>query len=87
MKIEFILEKKKNRKWCDFKSYCASFRKRRRRYWILMFRKKYVSYVNLEETNKRKTKTKTKNKKYDIGFSAGFKLLYSLGQQWRNSVQ
>ena len=79
--------KKINRKWCDFKSYCASFRKRRRRYWILMFRKKYVWYVNLEKTNKRKTKTKTKNKKYDIGFSAGFKLLYSLGQQWRNSVQ
>ena len=52
-----------------------------------MFRKKYVWYVNLEKTNKRKTKTKTKNKKYDIGFSAGFKLLYSLGQQWRNSVQ
>ena len=49
-----------------------------------MVRKKYVCYINLKKTNKRKTKTK---KKYVKGFGDGFKLLYSLGQQWRNSMQ
>ena len=43
-----------------------------------MVRKKYVCYINLKKTNKRKTKTK---KKYVKGFGDGFKLLYSLGQQ------
>ena len=55
-----------------------SFRKRRRRYQTLMVRKKYVCYINLKKTNKRKRKTK---KKYVKGFGDGFKLLYSLGQQ------
>ena len=34
-----------------------------------------------------KTKKKKKNKKHDKGFGDGFKLLYSLGKQWRNSMQ
>ena len=48
-----------------------------------MVRKKYVWYINLKKTNKRKKK----EKKYGKGFDDEVKLLHSLGQQWRNSMQ
>ena len=77
---------KKNTKneWCNFKSYCTSFRKRRRRYQTLMVRKKYVWYINLK---KKLIKEKEKEKKNGKGIGDGFKLLYSLRKQWRNSMQ
>ena len=34
-----------------------------------------------------KVKRKKKNKKHGKGFGDGFKFLYSLGKQWRNSMQ
>ena len=48
-----------------------------------MVKKKYVWYVNSKKTRKRKKN----NKKHGKGFGDGFKLLYSLGKQWRNSMQ
>ena len=49
-----------------------------------MVSKKYVWYINLKKTNKRKRKRK---KKYGKGFGDEFKLLYSLGQQWLNAMR
>ena len=59
--------------------------KRRRHYWTLMVKKKNVWYINRKKSKKKnKRKYKTKRGK---GFGDGFKLLYSLGKQWRNSMQ
>ena len=78
-KNRVYFEKKNTKKeWRNFKSHCTSFRKHRRRYRTLMVSKKYVWYINLKKTNKRKRKRK---KKYGKGFGDEFKLLYSLGQQ------
>ena len=48
-----------------------------------MVSKKYVWYINLKKTNKRKRK----RKKYGKGLGDEFKLLYSLGQQWLNAMR
>ena len=47
-------------------------------------KKKYFWCINLKKTRKRKKK---KNKKHGKGFGDGFKLLHSLGKQWRNLMQ
>ena len=49
-----------------------------------MVRKKYVWYINLK---KKLIKEKEKEKKNGKGIGDGFKLLYSLRKQWRNSMQ
>ena len=59
--------------------------KRRRRYWPLMVRKRYVWFINRKRSKKKnKIKYKTKQGK---GFSDPFKFIYSLGSQWRNSMR
>ena len=46
--------------------------------------KKIRLVYQFKKTSKRKKK---KNKKQGKGFGDGFKFLYSLGKQWRNSMQ
>ena len=49
-----------------------------------MVNRKYVLCIKF----KRKThKRKKNNKKHGKGFGDGFKLLYCIGKQWRNSMQ
>ena len=50
-----------------------------------MVKRKYARHINFKKLIKKK-KTK-KNKKHGKGFGDGFKFLYSLGKQWRNSMQ
>ena len=47
-----------------------------------MHRKKYVWNINKRKFKRRKRKKTQKGK----GFGDGFKLLYSTGKQWRNSM-
>ena len=48
-----------------------------------MVKKKILLVCQLKKTRKRKKN----NKKHGKGFGDGFKLLYSLGKQWRKSMQ
>ena len=50
-----------------------------------MVKRKYARHINFKKLIKKK-KTK-KNKKHGKGFGDGFKFLYSLRKQWRNSMQ
>ena len=70
----------------NLKSYYASFRERKKRYWYLMVKRKYVLRIKFNRKTHRTKKIK-KNKKHGKGFGDGFKLLYSIGKQWRNSMQ
>ena len=49
-----------------------------------MVKKKYVWFINRKKSKRKKKKYKTKR---DKGFGDGFKLLYSLGKHWGNSMQ
>ena len=51
-----------------------------------MVKRKYVLRIKFKRKTHRRKKTK-KNKKHGKGFGDGFKLLYSIGKQWRNSMQ
>ena len=51
-----------------------------------MVKRKYVLYIKFKRKTHRRKKIK-KNKKHGKGFGDGFKLLYSIGKQWRNSMQ
>ena len=48
--------------------------------------KNRIYFGKKPQNNKTKRKRK-KNKKYGKGFADRFKLLYSLGKQWCNSIQ
>ena len=53
-----------------------------------MIKKKHVWFANIKKTKKNKKKSKKKSEtKRGRCFGDGFKLLYSLGKQWRNSMQ
>ena len=52
----------------------------------LMVKRKYVLRIKFKRKTHRRKKIK-KNKKHGKGFGDGFKLLYSIGKQWRNSMQ
>ena len=53
-----------------------------------MIKKRYVWFANIKKTKKNKKKYLKKYKtKRGRGFGDGFNLLYSLGKQWRNSMQ
>ena len=67
-------KKNTKREWCNLKSYCTSFRKRRRRYRTLMVSKKYIWYINLQKTNKRKRKRK-KNTVKDLATDLSYCIL------------
>ena len=82
------LGKNTKRNWGSFSSFRASFTKRRKHYWTLMIKKRYVWFANIKKTKKNKKKYLKKYKtKRGRGFGDGFNLLYSLGKQWRNSMQ
>ena len=49
-----------------------------------MVKKKNVWFVNKKKPKRKKRKCKTQKGK---GFGDGFKLLYSIGKQWRNSLR
>ena len=50
-----------------------------------MVKREYVLRIKFKrKTHKR---NKKKNEKHGKGFGDGFKLLYSIGKQWRNSMQ
>ena len=49
-----------------------------------MVKKKNVWFVNKKKPKRKKTKYKTQKGK---GFGDGFKLLYSIGKQWRNNFR
>ena len=51
-----------------------------------MIKRKYVLHIKFKRKTHRRKKIK-KNKKHGKGFGDGFKLLYSIGKQWRNSMQ
>ena len=51
-----------------------------------MVKRKYVLRIKFKRKTHRRKKIK-KNKKHGKGFGDGFKLLYSIGKQWRNSMQ
>ena len=77
-------KKTTNRNRSSFKSYCTSFRKRWKHYQSLMVKRKYVQRINFKKLIK---KEKKKNEKHGRVFGDVFKFLYSLGKQWRNSMQ
>ena len=53
-----------------------------------MIKERYVWFANIKKTKKNKKKYLKKYKtKRGRGFGGGFNLLYSLGKQWRNSMQ
>ena len=58
IKIEFILEKKYKKGVAQFKKLLHVFQKTQETLRTLMVRKKYVWYINLKKTNKRKKKKK-----------------------------
>ena len=51
-----------------------------------MVKRKYILRIKFKRKTHRRKKIK-KNKKHGKGFGDGFKLLYSIGKQWRNSMQ
>ena len=51
-----------------------------------MVKRKYVLRMKFKRKTHRRKKIK-KNKKHGKVFGDGFKLLYSIGKQWRNSMQ
>ena len=50
-----------------------------------MVKRNYVWRINFKKIIKEKRRKM--NKKHGKGFGDGFKFLYSLGKQWRNSMQ
>ena len=51
-----------------------------------MIKRKYVLRMKFKRKTNRRKKFK-KNKKHGKVFGDGFKLLCSIGKQWRNSMQ
>ena len=49
-----------------------------------MVRKRYVWFINRKKPKRKKRKYKTQKSK---GFGDPFKLLYSIGKQWRNNLR
>ena len=49
-----------------------------------MVRKRYVWFINRKKPKREKRKYKTQKSK---GFGDPFKLLYSIGKQWRNNLR
>ena len=78
IKTGLFWKKTTNRFWCSFTYHCASTRKRWGRYWSLMVKRKY----KIRKKIRRKYK-----KKRGKCFGHGFQFLYSLGKQWRKSMQ
>ena len=79
----YFEKKNTKRNQGSFTSYKTSFKRCWRRYWTFMVEN--VWFINRKKS-KRKNKRKYKAKRAK-GFGDGFKLLYSLGKQWRNSVR
>ena len=52
-----------------------------------MIKEIYVWFANIKKTKKNKKYLKKNKTKRGRGFGDGFNLLYSLGKQWRNSMQ
>ena len=80
----YLGKKTTNWFWCSFSRYCTPIRKHRRRYWPLMVRKRYGWFINRKKPKRKKRKYKTQKGK---GFGDPFKLLYSIGKQWRNNLR
>ena len=80
IEIEFIQEKKSKQAAMWFLKLLVAYQKQQETYRTLMRKKNYI--------NKKKFKRKKRRKQVirGRGFADGFKLLYSLGKQWRNSM-
>ena len=78
IKIGFILEKDHKQVLVQFHISLRVYQKSWGRYWSLMVKRKY----KIRKKIRRKYK-----KKSGKGFGDGFKYLYSLGKQWRKSMQ
>ena len=50
------LGKNTKRNWGSFSSFGPSFTKRRKHYWTLMIKKRYVWFANIKKTKKNKKK-------------------------------
>ena len=69
----------------QFQNFLHTFYKTSETFLDFNGEKKYVLFINRKKS-KRKNK-KIYETKRGKGFGDRFKLLYSLGKQWRNSVQ